>query len=423
MCRPPCGFDPGPTGPAVERSRPGIAHGRGPTAAVVGAALLVIAAAAVLSLSSRTAPAAAANVTITFTYWMTNTTTGTAEGTTGEGVGAGTLTAQYLAYTAGPPQRSTIVFNLKGSLQSMTIQVNGIDAAVSGTVTDGWLKGQQVTGTYTAADPCSRGVTGLCYSVTLVVSDATAATPAAATAPQAVDPGPTPPPAGEPGGSNMFGDLDFGPTSDLAVSDFATALLFSLAASVVVYVLYNVTYGERHIGAGVNRTFILGGPAITTLFIAIQFSLPLSLGLLGALSFVRFRTPVKDPAEIGFLLLLIASSICAATYNYELVIALFGLCIAALAVQAGAGRLLPGRGRRDMVITVSADDFSAVEERLLGFLRSELRGFSQESHAVSEGRASLHVNFRRGPDGDAWGRFTARLNERIAPARAEVFVG
>lgn len=221
----------------------------------------------------------------------------------------------------------------------------------------------------------------------------------------------------------MPGDLDFGPTSDLALSEFAAALLFSLASSVLVYVLYQVAYGERHIGAGVNRTFILGGPAITTLFIAIQFSLPLSLGLLGALSFVRFRTPVKDPAEIGFLLLLIASSICAATYNYELALALIGICVAALAVQGGAGRLLAGRGRRDMMITVNADDYGAVEERLLAFLRSELRGFSPESHALSEGRASLHVHFRRGPEGEAWGRFTSRLNDRIAPARAEVFVG
>jgi hypothetical protein len=38
----------------------------------------------------------------------------------------------------------------------------------------------------------------------------------------------------------MFG-IDFGPTSDLVFSEFATALAFSLAASVVVYVLYSYT--------------------------------------------------------------------------------------------------------------------------------------------------------------------------------------
>jgi len=65
--------------------------------------------------------------------------------------------------------------------------------------------------------------------------------------------------------------------------------------------MYQIFYGSRYIGAGVHRIFIIGGPVITALFLVIQSSIPLSLGLLGALSFVRFRTPVKDPAEIGFL--------------------------------------------------------------------------------------------------------------------------
>jgi hypothetical protein len=220
----------------------------------------------------------------------------------------------------------------------------------------------------------------------------------------------------------MFYDIDFGPTSDLAYSDFVTALAFSLAASVIVYALYAYTYGQSHVGAGVHRTFILGGPAITTLFIAIQFSLPLSLGLLGALSFVRFRTPVKDPAEIGFLLLLIASSIGAATYNYELVLVLFGLAIVAMAAQRWGARLLPGRAGRDLMVTIETGDYSAIEERLLGFLRSELRGFSTESHSLAGDRVSLHVRFRASTEGDSWGRFSSRLNERIAPARAEIYV-
>src|SRR4030042_4925902 len=94
------------------------------------------------------------------------------------------------------------------------------------------------------------------------------------------------------------------------------AMGVSLMASIVAYLMYQMFYGSRHIGAGVHRTFILGGPAITALFLGIQTSIPLGLGLLGALSFVRFRTPVKDPAELGFLLLLIASSIGAAPSNF-----------------------------------------------------------------------------------------------------------
>ena len=216
--------------------------------------------------------------------------------------------------------------------------------------------------------------------------------------------------------------IDFGPTSDLAVSEFATALAFSLAASVVTYVLYVLFYGDNHVGAGVHRTFILGGPAITTLFVAIQFSLPLSLGLLGALSFVRFRTPVKDPAEIGFLLLLIASSIGAATYNYELVLVLYGLTVAALVIQRGGTRFLPGRGSRELMITIETADYQGIEDSLLGFLQSNLRGVSIESHAISDDKVSIHARFRKSAHGDAWGGFRRDLNAAISPAAAEVFV-
>ena len=76
--------------------------------------------------------------------------------------------------------------------------------------------------------------------------------------------------------------------SPVGLWEAIVAIGFSLAASLVAYLMYQLFYGSRHIGAGVHRTFIIGGPAITALFLGIQTSIPLSLGLLGALSFVRF---------------------------------------------------------------------------------------------------------------------------------------
>lgn len=217
--------------------------------------------------------------------------------------------------------------------------------------------------------------------------------------------------------------IDFGPTSDLAFSDFVGPLLFSLAASAVTYLMYAYFYGSTHIGAGVNRTFLLGGPAITCLFVAIQYSLPLSLGLLGALSFVRFRTPVKDPAEIGFLLLLIASSIGAATYNYELVLLLFGIAAVALVAQQVTSGQWPGLGARDIVITLHTEDYGAVEGQVLTFLEGRLRGLRQESLSSMRDHVSLQCRFRRSTLGERWGEFSHDLNEAVAPVRVEVFVG
>ena len=68
-------------------------------------------------------------------------------------------------------------------------------------------------------------------------------------------------------------------------------------------------YGRRATGSEIHRAFPLIAIAVTAIFICIQFSLPLSLGLLGALSIVRFRTPIKEPEEIGFLMVVIATSL------------------------------------------------------------------------------------------------------------------
>ena len=47
----------------------------------------------------------------------------------------------------------------------------------------------------------------------------------------------------------------------------------------------------------------------------LQYSLPLSLGLLGALSFVRYRVPIKKSEDIAFILLIIAVGLSNAVLN------------------------------------------------------------------------------------------------------------
>lgn len=200
------------------------------------------------------------------------------------------------------------------------------------------------------------------------------------------------------------------------------AIGFSLLAAIIAYLMYQLFYGSRHIGAGVHRTFIMGGPAITMLFMGIQTSIPLSLGLLGALSFVRFRTPVKDPAEIGFLLLLIASSIGAATENYLIVIMLYIIVFITLGFQWLTRNRFSLFGRGHLMITVDQPSFGGIEPRLTAFLGERLRGLRMESMSVLDDRVSLHYQYRRRTGLD-WAAFTTELNGLDTQAKIEVFVG
>ena len=120
--------------------------------------------------------------------------------------------------------------------------------------------------------------------------------------------------------------------NDVGYLSFLVVLIVSLIFSLFVSHLYVRFYGQKGVGSSIHRAFPLLGVSITAIFISLQFSIPLSLGLLGALSIVRFRTPIKDPEEIGFLLLLIASSLSCATFNLPFLsilglVALIGLII------------------------------------------------------------------------------------------------
>jgi hypothetical protein len=199
------------------------------------------------------------------------------------------------------------------------------------------------------------------------------------------------------------------------------AIGFSLVAAIVAYLMYQLFYGSRHIGAGVHRTFLIGGPAITVLFLGIQTSIPLSLGLLGALSFVRFRTPVKDPAEIGFLLLLIASSIGAATSNFLITTILFAIVFVALGIQWLTRNRVSLFGRGHLMISVEQSSFPTLEKSLTAFLRERLRGLSLETMSTVDDRVGLHYQYRRQAGYD-WSAFTNELNQLASPAKVEIFI-
>lgn len=208
----------------------------------------------------------------------------------------------------------------------------------------------------------------------------------------------------------------------ISLPDALIAIGFSLLAAIITYLMYQMFYGSKHIGAGVHRTFIIGGPAITTLFLGIQTSIPLGLGLLGALSFVRFRTPVKDPAEIGFLLLLIASSIGASTGNFLTTTVLFVVVFCTLGVQWIARKRFSFLAHGHLMLTLNQDDYAGIEGKLDGFLQDQLRGLKLETMSVLDDRVSLYYRYRtRG--GFDWAGFTGKLRGMVAPAKMEIFIG
>ena len=91
---------------------------------------------------------------------------------------------------------------------------------------------------------------------------------------------------------------------------FVIMLLISLLYGIMLNLLYSIYYRENEpVDASLARSLVLMTPALMTIFWVIQFSIPLSVGLLGTLSFVRFRSPVKRAEDTSFIIIALACSI------------------------------------------------------------------------------------------------------------------
>jgi hypothetical protein len=210
--------------------------------------------------------------------------------------------------------------------------------------------------------------------------------------------------------------------TNFSTQQIIVALSLSLIASVIIYFLYQVFYKSRNIGAGVDRCFIIIGPAITALFLAIRSSVPLSLGLLGAMSFVRFRTPVKDPAEIGYILLLIAASIGAATQRAIIMLILFIIVLFALGVQWLIQNQFSLKPLVSFMISIDKNIFEEVEPELTKYLNSHLNNLTLKTMSVLDSRISIHYQHREISASEKV-KFTTELTRLAGPGNIEFFAG
>ncbi|MCR6105065.1 DUF4956 domain-containing protein [Salipaludibacillus agaradhaerens] len=108
--------------------------------------------------------------------------------------------------------------------------------------------------------------------------------------------------------------------TDITLIQIVITMAVSLAIGMFIYTLYKRTFSGVLYSKNFNITLI--GLAMITSFVimAIGSNLILSLGMVGALSIVRFRTPIKDPTDLVFLFWALAAGIVAGAGFYTLAI-------------------------------------------------------------------------------------------------------
>ncbi|MBB3110806.1 putative membrane protein YhiD involved in acid resistance [Paenibacillus phyllosphaerae] len=109
-------------------------------------------------------------------------------------------------------------------------------------------------------------------------------------------------------------------TSDINLSKMLLSLGVAFLIGFFIYLLYKRVFSGVLYSKSFNISLIGMTMVTATVIIAVNSNLVLSLGMVGALSIVRFRTPIKDPTDLIFLFWAAAAGIVTGAGFYTLAI-------------------------------------------------------------------------------------------------------
>lgn len=121
--------------------------------------------------------------------------------------------------------------------------------------------------------------------------------------------------------------------NNLSPSGIILTMLTAVICAVIIYFVYKLFYKGVIYSENFNLLLLLITVVTAFIIMTISANLALSLGMVGALSIVRFRSAIKDPLDVGFLFWAVASGLTAGAGLYW--VALIGtICIAIIYVIA-----------------------------------------------------------------------------------------
>ena len=88
---------------------------------------------------------------------------------------------------------------------------------------------------------------------------------------------------------------------ELSTTQILIVMFFSLLVGIYIYLVYRFLTKKTFYSKSFNMSLVLMSVITAAIILTVQSSVVISLGMVGALSIVRFRTAVKDPMDLVFL--------------------------------------------------------------------------------------------------------------------------
>ena len=152
---------------------------------------------------------------------------------------------------------------------------------------------------------------------------------------------------------------------NLDTTHIVVVLGVAIALGLFIYAVYRTTTKSGFYNRGFNKALAIMPVITAAIMLAMQSNLVISLGMVGALSIVRFRNAVKEPSDLAYLFWSISMGIISGAGLFELAL-LLSICVTILVVALD---MLP-TFRAPCILVVSAEketEEAAVLNAVKGF--------------------------------------------------------
>lgn len=177
-------------------------------------------------------------------------------------------------------------------------------------------------------------------------------------------------------------------SAEISTTAIVLAIFVTGVIGMYIYVVYRMTTRKAFYSKSFNISLVALAMITAAIILTVQSSVVISLGMVGALSIVRFRTAIKDPMDLVFLFWSISIGIIcgAGLYEVAVVVSVF-VTIAILGLE-----LLPV-ANAPMLLIVNAQDCD-VDEQITGIVKKYAKHPQVKSRNLTQNGLDMVIELR-----------------------------
>ena len=176
--------------------------------------------------------------------------------------------------------------------------------------------------------------------------------------------------------------------SDITNTTIIISMVITILIALYIYAIYRLCSNKNFYSKDFNKTLAIMSVITAAIVLAMQSNLVISLGMVGALSIVRFRNAVKNPLDLLFLFWSISVGIICGASLYQVAI-IMSLAVTLLFLLLEVVK--PPKAPYLLVLNGTNKD---MEENLMQILKTNAKGYQIKARNIGTDGINMVVELR-----------------------------